>query len=296
ALACGNAVILRPSETTPLTSLALAELAGDARLPAGVLNLVPGGDEVRDALLAHPGIAAVAQVGPTPASGIAAAALAGTGRRVRLDLPSTAVHLVFDDAPVDDAVEGIVQSAFAGAAFEPRRGSLLLVQESVAQDLLARIKRRMATLRVGDPLDQNTDVGPLPCASRLASARAGVAAVPEGETWSLECDLPERGFWFPPTLVTTAVPAAVGPVLAIRSFRTPAEALALANGTGHGVSAGVWTEKGSRALALADRLRADVVWVNTFNRYTPSTAFGWHGGADFGREGGTGGLEAYLAS
>jgi aldehyde dehydrogenase (NAD+) len=304
ALACGNTVVLKPAETTPLTALAFADLCRQAELPPGVVNIVTGGPETGRLLAGHPGIDKIAFTGSTEVGRTIARAVAGTGKRLGLELGGKGANIVFDDAPLDQAVEGVVNSIFFNQGQVCCAGSRLLVQESVAEELLARLKTRMATLRVGDPLDKNTDVGAINSAEQLARITELVASGEEegAGRWSLECELPARGFWFAPTIFTEAAQShrvareeIFGPVLSVLTFRTPAEAVEKANNTPYGLSAGVWTEKGSRILSMADKLRAGVVWANTFNQFDPASPFGGYKESGFGREGGRQGLEAYLA-
>jgi aldehyde dehydrogenase (NAD+) len=304
ALAAGNTVVLKPAETTPLTALLFADICRQADLPAGVVNIVTGAAETGRALVEHPGVDKIAFTGSTEVGKQIARAVAGTPKRVTLELGGKAANVVFDDAPIDEAVEGIVNGIFFNQGHVCCAGSRLLVQESVAEELLERLRRRMATLRVGDPLDKNTDVGAINSAEQLAKIRAlSDAGEAEGaERWSPPCELPDRGFWFPPTVFTgvslshrIAREEIFGPVLAALTFRTPAEAVEKANNTPFGLSAGVWTEKGSRILWMAQRLRAGVVWANTFNRLDPASPFGGYRESGYGREGGRHGLGAYLA-
>ncbi len=304
ALACGNTVVLKPAETTPLTALAFAEICQQADLPPGVVNIVTGAGETGQALVAHPGVDKVAFTGSTEVGRLIARSVAGTPKRLTLELGGKAANIVFDDAPVDQAVEGIVNGIFFNQGHVCCAGSRLLVQESVADTLLDALRRRMALLRVGDPLDKNTDIGAVNSAAQLARIRElSQAGEDEGaERWSPPCELPERGFWFAPTIFTGVTQAhriareeIFGPVLSVLTFRTPAEAVEKANNTPYGLSAGVWTEKGSRILAVADQLRAGVVWANTFNKFDPTAPFGGYKESGYGREGGRHGLEAYLA-
>ncbi|WAX58718.1 aldehyde dehydrogenase family protein [Jatrophihabitans cynanchi] len=304
ALACGNTVVLKPAETTPLTALVLAEIIAEADLPPGVVNILAGGPDIGQAIVEHAGVDKIAFTGSTDVGKIIQRSLAGSGRRLSLELGGKAANIVFDDAPIDQAVEGIVNGIFFNQGQVCCAGSRLLVQESVADELISSLQRRLGTLRVGDPLDKNTDVGAINSAAQLARIReltdAGVA---EGATrWSPPCALPERGYWFAPTVFTGVSQAhriareeIFGPVLSVLTFRTPSEAVDKANNTPYGLSAGVWTEKGSRILSMASRLRAGVVWANTFNRFDPSSPFGGYKESGFGREGGRHGLEAYLA-
>lgn len=303
ALACGNTVVLKPAETTPLTALLFAEICQQADLPPGVVNIVTGAGGTGQALVSHPGVDKVAFTGSTEVGKAIARAVAGTDKKVTLELGGKAANIVFDDAPLDQAVEGIVNGIFFNQGHVCCAGSRLLVQESVAEELLAKLKRRMSTLRVGDPLDKNTDVGAINSAEQLARIRE-LSDIGEAEgagRWSPECELPSTGFWFPPTLFTGVTQAhriareeIFGPVLSVLTFRTPAEAVEKANNTPYGLSAGVWTDKGSRILHMANQLRAGVVWANTFNKFDPTSPFGGYKESGYGREGGRHGLEAYL--
>jgi aldehyde dehydrogenase (NAD+) len=303
ALACGNTVVLKPAETTPLTALLFAEVCQEAGLPPGVVNIVTGAGATGAALVEHRGVDKIAFTGSTAVGKAIARAVAGTPKRVTLELGGKAANVVFDDAPLDQAVEGIVHGIFFNQGHVCCAGSRLLVQESVHDEVLDALKRRLGTLRLGDPMDKNTDVGAINSAAQLARIReltdAGDA---EGaERWSAPCDLPDRGFWFPPTIFTGVTQAhrvareeIFGPVLSVLTFRTPAEAVEKANNTPYGLSAGIWTEKGSRILWMADRLRAGVVWANTFNRFDPTSPFGGYKESGHGREGGRHGLGPYL--
>ncbi|MCW3840140.1 aldehyde dehydrogenase family protein [Micromonospora yasonensis] len=303
ALAAGNTVVLKPAETTPLTALLFAEICQQADLPAGVVNIVTGAGDTGRALVEHPGVDKVAFTGSTEVGKAIARAVAGTRKKLTLELGGKAANIVFDDAPVDQAVEGIVNGIFFNQGHVCCAGSRLLVQESVADRVLESLKRRMAQLRVGDPLDKNTDIGAINSAAQLAKIRelSEVGAAEGAERWSPACELPDRGFWFAPTIFTGVTQAhriareeIFGPVLSVLTFRTPAEAVEKANNTPYGLSAGIWTDKGSRILWLADRLRAGVVWANTFNKFDPTSPFGGYKESGYGREGGRHGLEAYL--
>jgi acyl-CoA reductase-like NAD-dependent aldehyde dehydrogenase len=303
ALACGNTVVLKPAETTPLTALLFAEICQQADLPPGVVNIITGAGETGRALVSHPDVDKVAFTGSTEVGRSIARSIAGTSKRVTLELGGKAANIVFDDAPVDQAVEGIVNGIFFNQGHVCCAGSRLLVQESVADDVLDRLKRRMSTLRVGDPLDKNTDVGAINSAEQLAKIRE-LSAIGEdegAERWAAPCELPEHGFWFPPTLFTGVTQAhriareeIFGPVLSVLTFRTPSEAIEKANNTPYGLSAGVWTDKGSRILKMAGALRAGVVWANTFNKFDPTSPFGGYKESGYGREGGRHGLAGYL--
>ncbi|MBE1531435.1 aldehyde dehydrogenase family protein [Actinomadura algeriensis] len=303
ALACGNTVVLKPAETTPLTALVFADICRQAELPAGVVNIVTGAGETGRALVAHEGVDKVAFTGSTEVGKEIARTVAGTRKRLTLELGGKAANIVYDDAALDQAVEGVVDGIFFNQGHVCCAGSRLLVQESIADELLARLKARMATLRVGDPLDKNTDVGAVNSAAQLERIRELAASgEAEGATrWSPPCELPGRGFWFAPTVFTGVAQShriareeIFGPVLSVLTFRTPDEAVAKANNTPYGLSAGIWTEKGSRILWTAQRLRAGVVWANTFNKFDPASPFGGYKESGFGREGGRHGLEAYL--
>jgi aldehyde dehydrogenase (NAD+) len=303
ALACGNTVVLKPAETTPLTALLFAEICEQADLPPGVVNILTGAGVTGAALVAHPGVDKVAFTGSTEVGRLIAKQVAGTTKKVTLELGGKAANLVFDDAPLDQAIEGVVDGIFFNQGHVCCAGSRLLVQESVAEEVVTRLRERMLTLRVGDPLDKNTDIGAINSAEQLARIRTlSEAGETEGAVrWSPPCDLPERGYWFAPTVFTGVSTAhriareeIFGPVLSVLTFRTPAEAVEKANNTPYGLSAGVWTDKGSRILWLAQRMRAGVVWANTFNRFDPASPFGGYKESGYGREGGRHGLEGYL--
>ncbi|MFF5177408.1 aldehyde dehydrogenase family protein [Micromonospora sp. NPDC000316] len=303
ALAAGNTVVLKPAETTPLTALLFAEICQQADLPAGVVNIVTGAGDTGRALVEHPGVDKVAFTGSTEVGRAIARSVAGTRKKLTLELGGKAANIVFDDAPIDQAVEGIVNGIFFNQGHVCCAGSRLLVQENVADRVLESLKRRMAQLRVGDPLDKNTDVGAINSAAQLERIRelSDAGSAEGAERWSPPCELPERGFWFAPTIFTGVTQAhriareeIFGPVLSVLTFRTPAEAVEKANNTPYGLSAGIWTDKGSRILWMADRLRAGVVWANTFNKFDPTSPFGGYKESGYGREGGRHGLEGYL--
>jgi aldehyde dehydrogenase (NAD+) len=303
ALATGNTVVLKPAETTPLTALLFARICQQAGLPPGVVNIVTGAGETGAAVVAHPGVDKVAFTGSTDVGRQIARTVAGTRKRVTLELGGKAANIVFDDAPVDQAVEGIVNGIFFNQGHVCCAGSRLLVQESVAEEVVGRLQRRLGTLRVGDPLDKNTDVGAVNSRAQLdrITELADAGDAEGAQRWTAPCTLPDTGYWFPPTVFTHVAPAhriareeIFGPVLSVLTFRTPAEAVSKANTTPYGLSAGVWTEKGSRILWMADRLRAGVVWANTFNRFDPASPFGGYKESGYGREGGRHGLAAYV--
>ncbi|MEU4696603.1 aldehyde dehydrogenase family protein [Nonomuraea dietziae] len=303
ALACGNTVVLKPAETTPLTALLFAEICQQADLPPGVVNIVTGAGETGAAVVAHPDVNKVAFTGSTEVGRTIARTVAGTSKKLTLELGGKAANIVFEDAAIDQAVEGIVNGIFFNQGHVCCAGSRLLVQESVQDQLLDSLRRRLSTLRLGDPLDKNTDIGAINSADQLARIRqlSDLGEQEGASRWSPACELPEKGFWFPPTIFTGVAQShsiareeIFGPVLSVLTFRTPAEAVEKANNTPYGLSAGVWTEKGSRILWMADRLRAGVVWANTFNKFDPTSPFGGYKESGYGREGGLAGLEAYL--
>jgi aldehyde dehydrogenase (NAD+) len=303
ALAAGNTVVLKPAETTPLTALLLGEVLQQAELPDGVVNIITGAGQTGAALVGHPDVDKVAFTGSTEVGKAIQRTLAGSGKRLTLELGGKAANIVLDDAPLDQAVEGIINGIYFNQGHVCCAGSRLLVQESVAEPLVAKLKRRMTTLRVGDPLDKNTDIGAINSRAQLDRIQELVASgeADGAEAWQPPCQLPERGFWFRPTVFThvaqsyrIAQEEIFGPVLSVLTFRTPDEAVTKANNTPYGLSAGVWTDKGSRILDLAGRLRAGVVWANTFNRFDPTSPFGGYQESGFGREGGRHGLAAYV--
>jgi len=303
ALACGNTVVLKPAETTPLTALLFCDVLRQADLPAGVVNIVTGDGRTGAALVEHDGVDKIAFTGSTEVGKAIQRRLAGTGKRLTLELGGKAANIVFDDSALDQAVEGIVNGIYFNQGHVCCAGSRLFVQESIYEPLVEKLKRRLTTLRVGDPLDKNTDVGAINSAMQLEKIRSLVqSGVDEGaEIYQPPCRLPEKGYWFAPTVFTNVAQSyriaqeeIFGPVLSVLTFRTPDEAVEKANNTPYGLSAGVWTEKGSRILWMAQRMRAGVVWANTFNRFDPTSPFGGYKESGFGREGGRHGLEPYL--
>jgi len=303
ALATGNTVVLKPAETTPLTALVLAEIIQQADLPPGVVNILPGAGDIGAALVEHADVNKIAFTGSTEVGKLIQRQLAGSGKKLTLELGGKAANIVFDDAPIDQAVEGIVNGIFFNQGHVCCAGSRLLLQESIAEEFLEKLRIRVSTLRVGDPLDKNTDVGAINSREQLTKIQELTAAgEAEGaERWTSACPLPDKGFYFAPTVfsgVSQAMRIAreeiFGPVLSVLTFRTPDEAVAKANNTPYGLSAGIWTDKGSRILWAAQKMRAGVVWANTFNRFDPTAPFGGYQESGFGREGGRAGLEAYL--
>jgi aldehyde dehydrogenase (NAD+) len=303
ALATGNTVVLKPAETTPLSALFFADICRQAGLPKGVVNILSGYGDAGASLVAHPDVNKVAFTGSTAVGKQIARTVAGTRKKLTLELGGKGANIVFDDAPIDQAVEGIVNGIFFNQGQVCCAGSRLLVQESIQEELLESLKRRLSTLRLGDPMDKNTDIGAINSEEQLSRITTLVErGEAEGaERWSPACELPESGYWFAPTLFTNVTQAHTiardeifGPVLSVLTFRTPDEAVAKANNTPYGLSAGIWTEKGSRILAVANKLRAGVIWSNTFNKFDPTSPFGGYKESGFGREGGRHGLEAYL--
>ncbi len=303
ALAAGNTVVLKPAETTPLTAMKLAEIIEEAELPPGVVNIVNGHGPVGAALLAHPDVNKVAFTGSSAVGRAIQRSLAGSRKKVTLELGGKGAHIVFEDAALDQAVEGIIGGIYFNQGHVCCAGSRLLVQESIADDLLRRLDRRLATLRVGDPLDKNTDVGAINSRRQLDRIRELVEiGVQEGaELHTAPCVLPSTGFFHAPSYFTGVTESHTiareeifGPVLAVMTFRTPDEAIAKANNTPYGLSAGIWSEKGARIFHVAGALKAGVVWGNTFNRFDPASPFGGYRESGFGREGGLHGLLPYL--
>ena len=303
ALAAGNTVVLKPAETTPLSALLFAEILQQAELPAGVVNILTGAGDTGEALVNHPDVNKVAFTGSTAVGRAIARSTAGSGKKLTLELGGKAANIVFDDAPIDQAIEGIVNGIFFNQGHVCCAGSRLLVQESIAGEVIDRLWSRMQRLRVGDPMDKNTDVGAINSPEQLERIQRLVAAgEQEGATRrTVPCELPDRGNWFAPTLFTDVAPAhriaveeIFGPVVSMMTFRDEAEAVDKANNSAYGLAAGVWTDKGSRAFAITGRLKAGVVWQNTYNRFDPTAAFGGFKESGFGREGGPGGLLPYL--
>ena len=305
ALAMGNTVVLKPAEFTSATAVLFAELCAGVGLPRGVFNLVLGDHKAGAALAQHGEVGKLAFTGSTEVGRLIARSVAGRPTRATLELGGKAANIIFDDAPIDQAIEGIVRGVFFNQGHVCCAGTRLLVQESIEAEVVDALKRRLATLRLGDPMDKNTDIGAINSAVQLARIRemSDVGEAEGATRWSAACTLPDRGFWFPPTVFTDVAQThriareeIFGPVLSVLTFRTPEEALAKANNTPYGLSAGVWTEKGSRILWMAQHLRAGVVWANTFNHFDPSSPFGGYKESGYGREGGRHGLAAYLVA
>ncbi|MFE0027229.1 aldehyde dehydrogenase family protein [Amycolatopsis sp. NPDC059021] len=303
ALATGNTVVLKPAETTPLTALVFAEICQQAELPPGVVNILPGAGDIGASIVEHSDVDKIAFTGSTDVGKLIQRQVAGTPKKLTLELGGKAANVVFEDAPLDQAVEGIVNGIFFNQGHVCCAGSRLLAQESIVDELLNKLRHRVSTLRLGDPLDKNTDIGAINSAEQLAKIKGLVeSGDAEGaQRWTSPCPVPDRGFFFAPTVFSDvhqsmriAREEIFGPVLSVLTFRTPDEAVAKANNTPYGLSAGIWTEKGSRILWMANQLRAGVVWANTFNRFDPAAPFGGYQESGFGREGGRTGLEAYL--
>jgi aldehyde dehydrogenase (NAD+) len=303
ALATGNTVVLKPAETTPLTALLFAQVCQQAELPAGVVNIVTGDGATGAAIVNHPGINKIAFTGSTDVGKLIARSVAGTGKGLTLELGGKGANIVFEDAPIDETVEGIINGIFFNQGHVCCAGSRLLVQENIQEELLEKLQRRMSQIRLGDPLDKNTDIGAINSREQLEKiTELALSGDTEGaERFSVACTIPAKGFWYPPTIFTGVTQAhriareeIFGPVLSVISFRTPQEAIEKANNTPYGLSAGVWTDKGSRILWTAKHLKAGVIWANTFNKFDPASPFGGYKESGWGREGGRHGLAAYL--
>jgi aldehyde dehydrogenase (NAD+) len=303
AIACGNTVVIKPSKTTSITLLRLAEIFQEAGLPEGVVNVVTGTGDTGTAMVRHPDVNKIAFTGSTEIGKQLAALVAGTGKRLTLELGGKAANIVFEDAAIDQAIEGVIAGIYFNQGHVCCAGSRLLVQESIYPTVVRKLRDRIQTLRVGNPLDKNTDIGAINNRQQLEKIRELVqCGIDEGaELVQLRCDLPDCGFWYPPTFLTgvtashrVAQEEIFGPVLAVMTFRTPEEAVERANNTPYGLSAGVWTDKGSKIFKIVSKLRAGVVWANTFNKFDPTSPFGGYKESGFGREGGVHGLLAYL--
>ena len=303
ALACGNTVVLKPAETTPLTALLLAEVIRDVDLPPGVINIVTGAGETGSAIVEHPEVNKLAFTGSTEVGKLIQRSAVKRNLPLTLELGGKAPHVIFEDAALDQAIEGVINGIFFNQGHVCCAGSRLLVQESIADNFIDRLQKRIELLRVGNPLDKNTDIGAINSKAQLERIDQLVkAGIEEGaEVFKPSCSLPDNGYWYPPTVLTgvqqshrVAREEIFGPVLVVQTFRTPEEALEKANNTPYGLSAGIWTEKGSLIHWMAERLRAGVIWANTFNKFDPASPFGGYKESGFGREGGMHGLGAYL--
>ena len=303
ALATGNTVVLKPAETTPLTALLFAEVCQQAGLPAGVVNIITGDGVTGSHLVNHPGVDKVAFTGSTGVGKAIAKAIAGTKKSATLELGGKGANIVFDDAPIDETVEGIVNGIFFNQGHVCCAGSRLLLHENIQDEGLEKLKNRMNLIRVGNPMDKNTDLGAINSAAQLARIKeiADSGDIEGSQRWSASCSIPTSGFWYPPTIFTgvsqshrIAREEIFGPVLSVLTFRTPQEAIEKANNTPFGLSAGIWSDKGSRILWAAKQLRAGVIWSNTFNKFDPASPFGGYKESGWGREGGRHGLAGYL--
>ena len=302
ALACGNTVVLKPAETTSITAMRLAQIFQEAELPEGVVNIVTGAGETGAALVNHPDINKIAFTGSTEVGKVIAKSLAGTKKKLTLELGGKAANILFEDAPIDQAIEGVIAGIYFNQGHVCCAGSRLFVQEGIYATVIKKLRNRIQTLRVGNPLDKNTDIGAINSKPQLEKIKMLVqSGVAEGaELTQSSCALPAKGYWYPPTFLTGVTHAhrvaqeeIFGPVLSVMTFRTPEEAFERANNTPYGLSAGVWTDKGSKIFKLVNKLRAGVVWANTYNKFDPTSPFGGYKESGFGREGGVQGLAAY---
>lgn len=303
ALAAGNTVVLKPAETTPLTALKLAEIVQEAGLPDGVVNIITGYGKTGAILVDHPDVNKVAFTGSTGVGKIIMKAIAGTDKRSTMELGGKAANIIFEDAPLDQAVEGVINGIYFNQGHVCCAGSRLFVQESVYDVVMRKLKDRMQSLIIGDPLDKNTDIGAINSAKQLETIQKYIKiGIKEGaEIYQPECEMPKKGYWCKPTLFTNVAQSNIitqeeifGPVLAIQTFRTVDEVIAKANNTPFGLSAGVWTDKGSKIFNMTTQMRAGVVWANTYNKFDPTSPFGGYKESGHGREGGIHGLEPYL--
>ena len=303
ALATGNTVVLKPAETTPLTALLFAEVCQQAGLPAGVVNIITGDGATGSHLVNHPGVDKIAFTGSTGVGKAIAKAIAGTKKSATLELGGKGANIVFEDAPIDEAVEGVVNGIFFNQGHVCCAGSRLILQENIQDEFLEKLKNRISLIRIGNPMDKNTDLGAINSSAQLARIKeiADSGDIEGSQRWSPSCTLPTTGFWYPPTIFTgvsqshrIAREEIFGPVLSVLTFRTPQEAIDKANNTPFGLSAGIWSDKGSRILWAAKQLRAGVIWSNTFNKFDPASPFGGYKESGWGREGGRHGLNGYL--
>ena len=303
ALACGNTVVLKPAETTPLTAMKLAELIQDANLPPGVVNIVTGGGKTGNEIVSHPDINKIAFTGSTDVGKIIQKSLAGTQKKYTLELGGKAAHIIFDDAAINQAVEGIVNGIFFNQGHVCCAGSRLYVQEGVADEVLSKLKTRMDTLIVGDPLDKNTDIGAINSKMQLNKIKELTKAGEDegGVVYQSDCNLSESGYWYKPTLISNVSQSnrvvqeeIFGPVLAVQTFRTVDEVIEKANNSPYGLSGGVWTDKGAKIFNITQQIRAGVMWANTFNKFDPASPFGGYKESGMGREGGLHGLYPYV--
>jgi len=303
ALATGNTVVLKPAETTPLTALKLAGIIQEADLPPGVVNIITGAGATGAAIVKHPGVNKIAFTGSTEVGKIIQRSVAGTNKKLTLELGGKAANIIFDDAPIDQAVEGVINGIYFNQGHVCCAGSRLYIQESIADEVIRKLKDRMETLIVGDPLDKNTDIGAINSKQQLDTINEylKIGRKEGAELYESSCRLPRKGFWCRPTLFTNVAQSSriaqeeiFGPVLSVLTFRTDDEVIEKANNSPYGLSAGVWTDKGSKIFNITKRMRAGVIWANTFNKFDPSSPFGGYKESGFGREGGLHGLRGYV--
>jgi aldehyde dehydrogenase (NAD+) len=303
ALACGNTVVIKPAETTPLTAMKLAELIQDADLPPGVVNIVTGAGKTGSEIINHPDINKVAFTGSTDVGKIIQKSLAGTQKKYTLELGGKAAHIIFDDAAINQAVEGIVNGIFFNQGHVCCAGSRLYVQEGVAEEVISKLKKRMKTLIIGDPLDKNTDIGAINSKMQLDKIKKLTKAGEDegGVVYQPNCKLPKSGYWYRPTLISNVSQSnrvvqeeIFGPVLAVQTFRTVDEVIEKANNSPYGLSGGVWTDKGAKIFKITQQVRAGIMWANTFNKFDPASPFGGYKESGMGREGGLQGLYPYV--
>ena len=303
ALACGNTVVIKPAETTPLTAMKLAELIQDADLPPGVVNIVTGAGKTGSEIVNHPDINKVAFTGSTDVGKIIQKSLAGTQKKYTLELGGKAAHIIFDDAAINQAVEGIVNGIFFNQGHVCCAGSRLYVQEGVVEEVISKLKKRMKTLIIGDPLDKNTDIGAINSKMQLDKIKKLTKAGENegGVVYQPNCKLPKSGYWYRPTLISNVSQSnrvvqeeIFGPVLAVQTFRTVDEVIEKANNSPYGLSGGVWTDKGAKIFKITQQVRAGIMWANTFNKFDPASPFGGYKESGMGREGGLQGLYPYV--
>jgi aldehyde dehydrogenase (NAD+) len=303
ALAAGNTVVLKPAETTPLTALKLAEIIQESGLPDGVVNIITGAGATGAVIVNHSDVDKIAFTGSTAVGKIIMNAVAGTNKKTTMELGGKAANIIFEDAPIDQAVEGVINGIFFNQGHVCCAGSRLFIQENVAEKVIQKLKDRIETLIIGDPLDKNTDIGAINSKEQLATINKYIKiGINEGaEIYQSSCNLPKKGYWCKPTLFINVAQSSrivqeeiFGPVLTIQTFRTIEEVIEKANNIPYGLSAGVWTDKGSKIFNLTTKLRAGVVWANTYNKFDPVSPFGGYKESGYGREGGLHGLLPYL--
>jgi aldehyde dehydrogenase (NAD+) len=303
ALACGNTIVIKSAETTPSTLYKLAEIIKESGLPNGVVNIISGDGETGSYIVNHPKVKKIAFTGSTEVGKLIMRSVAGTDKKVTLELGGKAANIIFEDAPIDQAIEGIISGIYFNQGHVCCAGSRLFVQESIENIVIKKLKNRLKTLKLGNPLDKNTDIGAINSKIQLHKIRELVqSGIDEGcGIFQADCVIPDKGFWFKPTFFTDVAQASriareeiFGPVLSILTFRTPKEAIEKANNTPYGLSAGIWTDKGSKIFKLVSRIKSGVIWSNTYNKFNPASPFGGYKESGFGREGGVHGLKEYL--